>query len=123
MKYDSHKYADIQRAYNYLGSNIAEHLLQFYSLTGCDSTSYFYRVGKIKVWKKLMKQTDELKLIESVGKTKHSTEDIENCQKFVQTVMYSGKEDEHYVDTQVRLYKSQSTKTSLSLPPDPDSFT
>ena len=35
--------------------------------------------------------------------------------------MYNGKEQEGYIETRVRLYKNQSTKTSISLPPDPDS--
>ena len=28
------------------------------TLTGCDTTSYFYRIGKIKVFKKLLGQPD-----------------------------------------------------------------
>ena len=47
------KYVDIGNVFVYLGINMTENLLKFHSLPGCDSTSYFYRVGKIKVWKKL----------------------------------------------------------------------
>ena len=36
--------------------------------------------------------------------------------------MYSGRRDESYVDTRVRLYKAMKTKSSQSLPPDPDSI-
>ena len=39
--------------------------------------------------------------------------------KFIQTVMYSGKDDESYVETRVRLYRQQATKSSLTLPPPP----
>ena len=39
--------------------------------------------------------------------------------KFIQTVMYSGKDNESYVETRVRLYRQQATKSSLTLPPPP----
>ena len=122
MKYDNDKYVDIGKVFVYLGINMTENLLKFHSLTGCDSTSYFYRVGKIKLWKKLLKNPEKIHLIDSLGLTKDlSINDVENCQKFIQTVMYNGKEQEGYIETRVRLYKNQSTKTSISLPPDPDS--
>ena len=36
-------------------------------------------------------------------------------------VIYSGKEGESYVETRIRLYQNLKTKTSMSIPPDPDS--
>ena len=42
--------------------------------------------------------------------------------KFIQTVMYSGHVGESLVDTRVRLYENQKVKSSLTLPPDPDSI-
>ena len=62
MKYDNDKYVDIGKVFVYLGINMTENLLKFRSLTGCDSTSYFYRVGKIKVWKKLLKNPENMHL-------------------------------------------------------------
>ena len=35
--------------------------------------------------------------------------------------MYGGHDDEEYVETRIRLYKRQNKKTTLSLPPDPNS--
>ena len=49
MKYDSDKYVDISTVLRSLDPNFTENLLKFHTLTGCDSTSFFYRVGKIKV--------------------------------------------------------------------------
>ena len=50
-----------------------------------------------------------------------SDKNISNAMNFIQTVIYSGKNSESYVDTRVRLYENQRTKSSLYLPPDPDS--
>ena len=46
---------------------------------------------------------------------------INKCITFIETVMYGGHDDEEYVETRIRLYKRQNKKTSLSLPPDPNS--
>ena len=51
MKYVNDKYVNLGNVFVYLGINMTENLLKFHSLTGCDSISYFYRVGKIKVSK------------------------------------------------------------------------
>ena len=93
---------------------MTENLLKFHSLAGCDSTWSFYRVGKIKVWKKLLKTPEKIQLTDSLGLTKDlSINHVENCQNFIQTVMYNGKEQEGYIETRVRLYKNQSTKTDF----------
>ena len=39
----------------------------------------------------------------------------------MQTTIYSGREDENYVETRIRLYQERKDKTSPSVPPDPDS--
>ena len=41
--------------------------------------------------------------------------------RFIQSVMYSDKDNESYVETRVRLYRQQATKSFLSLPPPPPS--
>ena len=40
----------------------------------------------------------------------------------IQLLCYSGKKDESYVDTRVRLYKNMKVKSSSTLPPGPKSF-
>ena len=42
---------------------------------------------------------------------------------FIQTVVYSGKDDEDYVAIQVHIYQSLNLKSSMSLHLDPDSVT
>eukprot|EP00795_Rhopilema_esculentum_P012489 gene12489-3172_t len=46
---------------------------------------------------------------------------LNNVREFVRSVIYSGKDDEDYVETRIPLYKSLKNKSSMSLPPDPDS--
>ena len=37
----------------------------------------------------------------------------------MRTTIYSGREDENYVETRIRLYQELKDKTSPSIPPDP----
>ena len=92
MKYDNEKYVNIKTVCEYLESSFSDNLLKFHSLTGYYSTSYFYRVGKIKVWKNLVKKTEKINSF-SLGVRKDlSVNDFENYQKFVKTAIYSGQE-------------------------------
>ena len=69
-----------------------------------------------------MKNFSKIDLIQGLGsEIILSDENISNAMNFIQTVIYSGKNSESYVDTRARLYKNQRTKSSLYLPPDPDS--
>ena len=43
-------------------------------------------------------------------------------ERFIQTVCYSGKEEDSLTETRVRLYKQMNIKTSQSLPPDEKSM-
>lgn len=57
--------------------------------------------------------------MDSLGKERELNDsDIEEVKEFVWVVMYSGKENESYVATRVRLYHNMKVKSSLSLPPD-----
>ena len=49
------------------------------------------------------------------------TVDIDGLKEFIRTVIYSGKENESYVETRIRLYQNLKSKSSMPLPPDPDS--
>ena len=97
-------------------------LPQFYSLTGCDTTSCFYNRGKTSILNKVMKNPACIKLIQSLGNdVVLSDRYTKDAMKFIQTIVYSGRDNESYVETRVRLYKQQVKKLSISLPPDPSS--
>jgi len=122
MEIDHQKYVDIGKACSYLGEEVSLRLPQFHAITGCNTTSFFFGVGKVKVLKKLIKDSSKYALLDSIGKTSSLTENAHaETLKFIQTVLYRGKEEETLVQTRIRLYQAMKTKSSQSLPPDPDS--
>ena len=58
LKYDHNKFADIRKICSCLGKTLPLNLPKIYVLTECYTTCYFYRVEKIKVFKKLLGQQD-----------------------------------------------------------------
>ena len=130
IKIDHNKYVDIDKVVDYLGEEIATKLPAIHALTVCDTTSSFFGTGKVRLIKKLKKQSSSLTLLEGFGHNRRLSNDEDNeddevysnVKKFVQTMIYNGKEDETLVETRVRLYKALKTKSSESIPPDPDSL-
>ncbi len=124
MKIDHDKFVDVNKVYTFLGERVSTYLPQLHAITGCDTTSFFYGVGKVKVLKKLNKDDKSLLFLNEIGKAEHlSQKGIADAIRFVQTILYNGKIDESLVQTRIRLYKGLKTKSSEALPPDPDSLT
>ena len=63
LKYENDKYADIGKIAEHFGTDISADLPAFHGLTGCDTTSYFFRIGKVRVFKKLIKKCSKLELL------------------------------------------------------------
>ena len=61
------KFGDISKICTYLGKRLFLNLLKIHALTGCDTTPYFYRVEKIKDFKKLLGQQDLCFLLSELG--------------------------------------------------------
>jgi len=123
FKYDADKYAAFGAICEFLGEDVCLTLPALHAITGCDTTSYFCRAGKIRVLIKVLTDNTKLGMIEALGKEQQlSDEDFRNIQEFVRSVIYSGKQREEYVDTRIRLYQSLKKKSSMSVPPDPDSL-
>ena len=120
FKYENEKYAEISKICEYLGPQICLVLPAFHALTGCDTTSYFFRAGKVRIFKKLISDPAKCKLLLPLGQEKILGEsDIESVKEFIRTVVYSGKEGENYVETRIRLYQNLKSKSSMPLPPIP----
>ena len=120
MKIDQSKYVEIRKVCMYLGEDICLKLPKIHAVTGCDTTSFFFGVSKIKVLKKIMKDNSKLKWLDSLGESEVlSPEGLSAVTIFIQKVLYNGRESESLVETRIRLYKSMS---SQALPPDPDSI-
>eukprot|EP00795_Rhopilema_esculentum_P017038 gene17038-biopygen919 len=93
-----------------------------YSDSGCDTTAYFYQTGKLRIFKKVIADKTKLGLLESHGQGRKLAEDgLNNVREFVRSVIYSGKDNEDYVETRIHLYKRLKNKSLMSLPTDPDS--
>ena len=120
LKYDKQKYANIGKICRFLGRPvICKYLPQLHAITGCDTTSYFYRVEKINPLRRVLKSSDCLQLLAGLGKESFNDEWQLDAMKFIQTILYCGTDEEDYVSTRVRLYKKQKQKSSLTIPPDP----
>ena len=84
MKYDTNKYASISKIIKYLGPTVSSNISRFHAITGCDTTSYFFRVGKFAPFKKILKQSDSISSISELGKqTIVDDMTIERCMRFI----------------------------------------
>ena len=69
----------------FLGKTISHKIIQFHELTGCDTTSYFYGVEKIKPFQKVMKNKNVIELILNLKRLVSDNDDaITNCKIFIQ---------------------------------------
>ena len=68
---------------------------------------------------KLELDFESLELLNGLGDSESVSDQLEkSVMEFIQLLCYSGKKDESYVDTRVRLYKNMKVKSSSTLPPD-----
>jgi len=95
-------------------------VLTFHSITGCDTTSYSYGVGKVRLFKKMLKE-NKAHLLTSLGSNAYSLMDLSEVEMFFKTVLYSVNGEESIVDIRFRMYDKQKNKSSTNLIPDPHS--
>ena len=125
MRYEYAKFADVNSIYDNLGDHISKLLIHYHVISGCDTTSYFFRRGKILPFKKAVK-SGSLSLLAGLGEDVNiSAEDIAACKEFVRTVMYQGEPEDSYLQTRMNLYDDQppESKTTITIPPDEQSCT
>ena len=112
MMYKVGLFTNIQKIVDFLGKDLCTILPQFHALTG----SYFFKVGELKLLKKLLRNQDNLSLICNLELNKLlSINDVEECIQFIQAVVYSGLVGEDYVKTRIQLYKNQKKKSLIFL--------
>lgn len=93
----------------------------FHSITGSDTTSYLYNVGKVRPFRKMTKsKTCTSNLLINIGRNPVNYVD---AVKFMQVALYPGKESESFIETRIRMYEDQKVKSSKSLLPDLNSAT
>ena len=85
-----------------------------------DDTSFPFRIGKIKPFKKMVKK-EKSHLLSQLGRSIQSVQDFTSAKCFFRTCMYSGSEQESFVETRIRMYNNQKVKSSSSILPDESS--
>ena len=74
---------------NLVSSNIANVLIPFHVITGCDQTSGFYRHGKKSVFEKLQKDQEAQHLLQKVGDCLELSDDVrDDMRRFVILKIY-----------------------------------
>ncbi len=119
MRIDKEKYVYVNNVCNHYGSEVCKALPAYHSITGCDTTSFPFNVGKVKPFKNMVKESNA-KLLFKLGENE-AVNDTSDAEKFLQTVMYSGKDEESHVETRLRMYERQKVKSSVPLIPDQSS--
>ena len=122
MQIDHNKYVNVGKIAQLLDESTCLQLPAFHSLTGCDTTSYFYRSSKISVFEKARKNKS-LHLLEQLGNERTLDEDGEaSVTNFIHETIYNGKRGDDLVTTRMRQYDKLPVKTTQSIIPDPESL-
>jgi len=104
MQIDHNKFVNVGKIAKFFDESTCLQLPAFHSLTGCDTTSYFYRISKTSVFEKA-RTNKSLYLLEQLGNERTLDEDGEaSITKFIHETIYSGKRDDDLVTTRIRHY-------------------
>ena len=85
MEIGHSRFTNIEAICSNIGTKACAILPAYHSITGSDTTSFPFRIGKIKPWKKMVK-LDCYKLLESFGSTIESIEFLNDA-----NLMHSNK--------------------------------
>ena len=77
LKFGDKKYANIGAICSVLGETMCLALPAIHGLTGCDTTSLLFKVGKINVMKKLLNSPNSVQLLDGLGKDEVITDEAE----------------------------------------------
>lgn len=112
------RYIAVHAIANKLGKRICDGLLALHALTGCDTTSSFYKIGKKSAWAIYFRNIDNISL-DQFGKVSLS-ESLEKARQFVSYLYH--KENCKNLN-EIRLKLTQETKRSAKeIPPTEDAF-
>ena len=90
MKTNPGSFVDIEKNCNVFGNGICQVLPGFHSITGCDTTSYPFGVGKMSCFKK-MRCLSKIHLLQDVRKNIDSFKRLDKPKLFFQAILFSGK--------------------------------
>ena len=98
-----------------LPEKIRKLLTAYHIITGSEPTLYPFGVGKVKPFKKALKK-DKSVLLQCFQN--EEDKEIKPAKKFVQTIMYLGKNDDSSAEERSRMYEKQKQKSSSNLIPE-----
>eukprot|EP00795_Rhopilema_esculentum_P008797 gene8797-14830_t len=120
MKIDHQNFVNVAAIADHIGSEACNVLPAFHSITGCDTTSFQFRVGKVAPWKKLMKMR-LYDLLSTFGCRFLTDDSLLAAKEFFRNIIYNGEIKESYLDTRVRIYQKQKLYSSEGIIPDENS--
>ena len=105
-----------------VSSNIANMLIPFHVITGCDHTSGFYRHGKKSVFEKLQKDQEAQHLSQKVGDCLELSDDLrDDMRRFVLSKIHGGKET-NCAEARAAKWRKMKKKSLARLPSDEDTL-
>eukprot|EP00794_Sanderia_malayensis_P002215 gene2214-2520_t len=122
MQIDHNKYVNIGKIVQFLGVSVCLQLPAFHSVTGCDTTSYFYRTSKAQYLKKHEKTSLYTSLSHWAVQKVLDEEGADSVIKFIHETIYNGKPNDNLVTTRIKQYDKLRVKTTQSVIPDPESI-
>ena len=106
-----------------IDSDMTDCIVPLHAITGCDHTSGFYGIGKIKVTKRVKKSPDARKLLSACGENIMITDDdIQKLTKFVIKYIYSDYKSKTIAEARASRWKQQKRKSLIRMIPDMDSL-
>ena len=90
MNIDSERYVNVNTIQDHFGELVCDVLPAYYSITGCDTTSYAANSGKVRPLNKMIKRKKE-ELLDTFGNLANPESNLEAAQEFFQTILYSVK--------------------------------
>ena len=103
-----------------VSGNVANVLIPFHVITGCDHTSGFHERGKKSVFGKVQKDKEAQELLQKVGKCLKLSDNVrDDIRLFVLLKIYGGKETT-CTEARAAKWRKKKKKSLVGLPPDED---
>ena len=103
--------------------NMSQVIIQFHTMTGCDSNSGFFGHGKNKLFEKCMKHAEGRELLQECGNSLPIPQETMNDLKtFVRKYVYIDSRSDTMSQSWTLKWKAQKNKSISRLPPHDDSL-
>lgn len=104
-----------------IGTTVSQNLLAIHSLTGCDTTSAFYKIGKKTAFDILMKNAANLKDLQELPNLPFDR--AQEIAVHYVLLLYKNKQKDIRTLNELRLFFTKNTNRSASeIPPTDDAF-